>query len=360
MEFGICLASRPQDLDYVVEAERLGYTHCWAGDSQMIWSDAYAVLALVAERTATMKLGPGVAVAATRPAPVTAAALATINQLAPGRVFCGIGTGHTAMRTMGLKPMPVTEFDDYLAALRPLLRGEEVELTFRGETAPVRHLMPDDGFVRFDPPVPIFVSAFGPKAFAVAARHGDGLISSVPPDPDAVRGLRQLITGTGAEAGRTLTRVDFPVASLTTMLVLEPGETLDSERVRRQTGAFAIANLHYAYEQVTQFGHEPPAHLADIWDDYVAVVERTPIERRHQRIHQGHNCWVIPEEEPFVTAELIARTCLVGTAGELVDRVGALDEAGLDQLVLLPPLHEKEAVIRSIAADVLPAFGPRP
>ena len=74
MEFGICLASRPQDLDHVVRAEELGFTHCWMADSQMIWSDVYAMLALAAERTTTMQIGTGVAVAGTRPSSVTAAA----------------------------------------------------------------------------------------------------------------------------------------------------------------------------------------------------------------------------------------------------------------------------------------------
>ena len=65
---------------------------------------------------------------------------------------------------------------------------------------------------------------------------------------------------------------------------------------------------------------------------------------------------MIPEEEPFITPELIDATCLVGTREQLIDRIEALDEAGLDQLVLLPPLAEKEAVIRSVAEHVLPAL----
>ena len=67
MQFGICVASRPADLDYVVEAERLGFTHCWMADSQMIWSDVYASLAVAAERTSTIRLGTGVAVPAPAP-----------------------------------------------------------------------------------------------------------------------------------------------------------------------------------------------------------------------------------------------------------------------------------------------------
>ena len=250
--------------------------------------------------------------------------------------------------------MPMAEFERYLATLRPLMDGEEVDVTFRGKTAPARHLMPDDGFVRFDPRIPLYVSAFGPRALGIAARHGDGLITSAPPEPAAIAALRQRLTQAADDAGRTITRESFPIATLTTMLVLEPGEDLTSERVRRQTGAFAIAGLHYTYEQVTQFGRRPPEYLADIWDDYVAMLDSTPPERRHLRIHEGHNCWVTPEEEQFVIPELIERSCIVGTADELVRKMHALDEAGLDQIVILPPLEEKEDVIASVAEHVLP------
>jgi len=353
MAFGICLASRPEDLDYVVEAERLGFTHLWAADSQMIWSDVYAIMALAAERTSTMRIGTGVAVAPTRPAPVTAAGHATINQLAPGRVFCGIGTGNTAMRIMGHPPMPIAEFDRYLSDLRAFLDGAEVDYTFRGRTAPTRHLMPTSGFVNMDDRIPMYVSAFGPKAMALAARHGDGLITSVPPTVAAVAQARDRLEQAAAAAGRVLDRTSFPMATLTTALVLEPGESLDSDRVRRQTGAFAITSLHYTYEQVTQFGKRPPPHLADIWDDYRAQIDAQPTERRHLWTHRGHNCWVEADEERFVTPELIERTCLVGTADDLRRRVTDLYDAGLDQIVLLPPLAEKGTVIAGVAAALI-------
>src|SRR5688500_3362526 len=79
MELGICVASKIDDVDYIVRAEQLGYTSAWVADSQMLWSDPYAVLALAADRTSTIRLGIGVAVAPIRPAPVTAAAIATIS-----------------------------------------------------------------------------------------------------------------------------------------------------------------------------------------------------------------------------------------------------------------------------------------
>ena len=125
MDIGVCVASHVGDIDYVVRAEALGFSHAWLADSQMLWSDCYATLALAAARTSTIRLGTGVAVSGTRPAPVHAAGIATINALAPGRTFFGIGSGNTAMRVMGQPPHRIREFDRYLETLAPLLRGEE-------------------------------------------------------------------------------------------------------------------------------------------------------------------------------------------------------------------------------------------
>jgi alkanesulfonate monooxygenase SsuD/methylene tetrahydromethanopterin reductase-like flavin-dependent oxidoreductase (luciferase family) len=353
VEYGICVASRPADIQYVADAEELGFTHAWFADSQMIWSDVYAMLALAAQRTSTINIGTGVAVAGTRIPPVTAAAIATINQLAPGRTFCGIGTGNTAMRIMGHPPLRIAEFDDYLSVLGPLMRGEEVEYAWRNRSAPVVHLMPDDGFVRFDPPPRLYVSAFGPRSLDLAAKHGDGLITSVPPVPSFVEGMRHRITELRRAYGLPDERASFPMATLTTLAVLEAGEAVDSERVKRQVGAFAIASLHYSYEQYRQFGRPPGEHLADIWSEYLAAVEEVPEERRHLRTHLGHNCWVVPEEERFVTKSLIETSCLVGTADRLRSRIADLDDAGLDQIVLLPPLAAKEDVLVDVSRELI-------
>ena len=354
----MCIAADVGDIGYARLAEDLGFTQLWVGDSQMLWSDCYATLALIAASTNRIRIGTGVAVAGLRPAPVTAAAHATVNRLAPGRVFCAIGSGNTAMRVMGQRPMTIAELDAHLAELRPLLDGRQQPVTWRGRTAPTRHLMPDAGFVAFQPRIPLYVSAFGPRATALAARHGDGLISSVVPTPEGVGAMWARLREASAAAGRSLDPSTFLTATLTTISVLEPGEPVDSPRVKAESGAFAIATLHYAYEQWRQYGRRPPRHLADVWDDYVAMLSAVPEEVRHLRVHEGHNCWVVEEEERFVTKEVLEASCLIGTAVELADRLRELGAAGLRQVVLLPSLAEKEAVLGAVASEVLPLLTP--
>lgn len=354
IELGVCVASRITDIDHIVEAERLGYSHAWVADSHMIWSDPYAVLALAADRTSSIRLGTGVAVAGTRPAPVAAASIATINALAPGRTFFGVGTGNTAMRIMGHKPMRIDEFDRYLESIRPLLRGDRVDFDWRGKISPIRHLMPTSGFVAFEPKIPMYVSGFGPRSLGLAGKHADGAVLSIPPDAVFMERVWRSIEAGAAETGRTIDRSTFVTSSLTTAVVLQPGEAPDSARVKEQCGAFAIASLHYSYDQWRQFGRRPSGPVAAIWDEYVALLAEVPDDVRHLRIHAGHNCWVLPEEERFLTRELIEATCLVGTADELARRLRDLHAAGLDQIMLLPPLEPRNEVLRVVAQEVMP------
>ena len=131
MKFAVTIDPNINDYQLIKFAEDLDFDRAWVPDSQMIWSDCYATLAIAAVNTSRIEIGTGVAIPGTRIAPVTAHSIGTINQLAPGRTFLGIGTGHTAMRVMGQDPMPVKEFREYLRIVRALLNGEPVDYTFR-------------------------------------------------------------------------------------------------------------------------------------------------------------------------------------------------------------------------------------
>jgi 5,10-methylenetetrahydromethanopterin reductase len=245
MQIGICAASHINDIGYIVRAEELGYSHAWLADSQMIWSDCYATLALVADRTSRIKIGTGVAITGTRPAPVNAAGIGTINALAPGRTFFGVGAGNTAMRIMGLPPHHIKAMDQYITELKPLLRGEESTIHHSGREIPIRHIMQDKGFVNFDDDIPLYISGFGPRSLGVAGKHGDGAVLALPPEAAMMNNIWAMIEKGAADAGRELDRNEFYTTALSTMVVLDPGEAVDSPRVKQECGAFAMASLHY-------------------------------------------------------------------------------------------------------------------
>ncbi|HIG60448.1 MAG TPA: LLM class flavin-dependent oxidoreductase [Gammaproteobacteria bacterium] len=351
MDIGICIASDITDIDYCVRAEALGYSHAWFADSQMLWSDCYACLALAATKTTTIKLGTGVAITGTRPAAVNAASIATINSLAPGRTFFGVGAGNTAMRVMGLPPQKINAFGDYLETVKPLLKGDEAEMRHQGQQIPIQHIMPDRGFVNFKDPIPMYVSGFGPRSLSLAGRYGDGAVLGMPSDAATMENIWLMLEKDRAEK---LDRNQFYTTALTAMMVLDSGEAIDSERVKNSCGAMAMAALHYSYDQFRNFGHQPAAAFHEIWEDYCTLLGEYPEERRHQRIHMGHNCWVLPEELHFLTPKLLQSTCFIGTQDQLLEKLHQLSAAGLNQVMTLPNLDSRIECLERIAEDIIP------
>ena len=80
MDYGIGIPSYIDAWREVQAAEEAGFSHAWFYDSQLIYSDVWATMALAAEKTSKIKLGTLVAIPSNRLAPVTAAAAATVNK----------------------------------------------------------------------------------------------------------------------------------------------------------------------------------------------------------------------------------------------------------------------------------------
>lgn len=339
MRFGICIMANIDEIGFFNHAESLGYDSVWVTDSQMLFSDCYAVLALAARQTTRLRIGPGTAICGTRIPAVHVAAVATLNRLAPGRVHLAVGTGNTAMRTMGQRPMRVAEYAEHLRVLSALLRGEVVDYTFNGVTRPIRMLMHESKYMNLEPRIPLYVSGFGPRAMELAGQYGDGLVFAIPPRgvpvPEALEHARQ----GAARAGRTLD--GFRNCALTNIGLLDPGEAVDSERVIRTVGPNVMASVYYFYDEVHERRIDPPPFLRSIWKRYCALVEQTPPEYRHCRTHEYHYTYVHPGEAELIDADLIRATCLVGSADELIEQIRELERQGLQELMFATGVDEK-------------------
>ncbi|MGD0073124.1 MAG: LLM class flavin-dependent oxidoreductase [Candidatus Binataceae bacterium] len=359
MQFGVTLDTHVSKWDLVRYAEELGYDRAWVPDTQMLWSDCYATLALAAVNTKRIKIGTGIAVAGTRIAPVTAHSIATINQLAPGRVFLGIGTGNTAMRVMGQLPMPAKEFREYLRVVRDLLDGKAVDYTYRGRTREIQFLHRDRYFINLDNHIPIYVAANGPKACDAAGAYGDGWVN-VWHEAGPINERMGLLKAGAKAAGRELGK-DFHTALLTAGCVLQPGEKLTDERAINETGSWVTCELHFFYEVWQELGRKDeliPPHFRNIWDDYVKRVASfsLPENARFRQIHDGHCTYLQPEERRFVTPEAIRASCLAGTPEEIIERIRALEKNGIREINLLPAADYQKRVWRDFAEKVMPAF----
>jgi 5,10-methylenetetrahydromethanopterin reductase len=357
MEFGIGVSTHIGNWDVIRYVEELGFDRAWVGDSQMIWSDCYATMALAAANTKRIKIGTGVAITGTRLAPVTAHSIASINQIAPGRVFLGLGTGHTAMRVMGQDPMRTSEFREYLRAVRELLDGKAVDYEYRGKTREIKFLHLDRHFINLEARIPIYAAANGPKALEATGAYADGWIT-VGGQPHVTKQKLDKIAQGAANAKRKLS-ADFHTAFITTGCVLRPGEKLTDDRVIDETGSWVMCELHFFYEIWKDLGEKDeliPPHFANVWEDYLNRVKNfsLPENARFRQIHEGHLVYMQPEERRFVTPEAIRAGCLVGRPEEIAEQIRASEKAGMRETVLWPPMDRERKVYRDFAEMIFP------
>lgn len=332
MEFGIAYPARPDAWKDLVLAEEHGFSHAWFFDSQMIYSDVYVCMALAAERTKHIKLCTGVAIPGNRIAPVTAHSIATINQLAPGRVILGLSTGFTGRNTMGLPPIPLGTLREHVEMCRSLLAGEEVLYRDGNRERWIKFLHPDHGYINLKDPIPIHIAANGPKALELTGECGDGWITTLSDPASFQKNLAKVHAG-ATKAGRS---DDLPNVVLSTACVLQPGEAATSQRVIDRVGPFAIVGLHALWEQSAVASDLPPdlQELYDRYDkEYVANL-KTPTDRRYLEVHEGHLIYLKPGEEHYLNETLIRGFSLTGTGEEIVARIKALEDVGVQQIAI--------------------------
>lgn len=365
MQFGLTVGS-VDDVGLIAHAEHLGYDFCWVPDTQLLTSNPWAVLALAAQQTRTIRIGTGLAIAGLRLAPVVANSIATINRLAPGRTFLGLGTGNTAMRTMGQRPMAIAPFARYVKVVRALLRGEEVDYELRGQAHPIRFQNRHLG--HNDTPIPIHLGGFGPRAQTLAGELADGLVTGVPRGGTVVEALQRARAGAEA-AGRTLSGSGgsgapggrsgsggsggFETYALMNLLMLEPGETLSSERAIAECGAAIMANVHYLVDLHKETGAPPPDYVAPIWEDYLAYHAGRDAERAHQQLHQSHYTYLEPGEKRFITPEIIRNFTLAGQPGDIAERLGELEAQGLTGVNFIFPTEQLYRLVEDFAQRVI-------
>ena len=235
--------------------------------------------------------------------------------------------------------------------VRALLDGDEVDYALGGESHRVRFQMREHRFIDLEPRIPLYIAAFGPKAQALAGELADGLDLGPSPRRHRAGHARPRAPRRGARGARAA--AGLPVAAMVTLVMREPGEAVDSERIVAECGAAVITGLHYLVAQHLETGADPPEYARPIWNGYMKWLDETPPDLRHQRLHASHYSFVDPEEARFLTPDLISASCLVGEPEELVDQVRALEGQGLRQIMLYPPLNRQYRVIEDFADRVL-------
>ena len=297
--------------DDIALAERLGYDRAWVYDTPQQSPDVWMTLALAAERTERIGLGPGVLVPSLRHPMPNAAATATLADLAPGRVAVSFGTGFTGRRAMGYRAITWAFMDAYIRAFRGLLRGETVEW----EGARMRMLHPDGHAPARPVDVPVLVGALGPKGDAVARELGDGLYVTLS-TPEFM--------------------TEYPWVAF---LVGAPSSTATSPSTRTRVRAAGGPGWALAYHGAYEFGGPDAVRGLPGGDAWMDVVERTPAADRHLSVHTGH-CVELNEADTAAWNAgghvMLRDATITGTPDEVRGKLEDLAARGVTEIVFQP------------------------
>ncbi|OZM80960.1 LLM class flavin-dependent oxidoreductase [Pseudonocardia sp. MH-G8] len=311
MEVSCAFPTALSSPDDIALAESLGYARAWVYDTPQQSPDLWMTLALAAERTERIGLGPGVLVPSLRHPMVNAAATATLAALAPGRVAVAFGTGFTGRRAMGYRAITWAFMASYIRAYRGLLRGEVVEW----DGAQMRMLHPDGHAPARPVDVPVLIGALGPKGHEVARELGDGLYVTLqlPEFISEYSWVPYLAWGT----------------------VLEDGEAPDSDHARVAGGPGWALAYHGAYE----FGGPDAVRRLPGGAEWMAVVEEAPAPQRHLAIHTGHCVHLNDADRAAWHAgghAMLPDVTISGTRAQVRRRLDDLASHGVTEIVFQP------------------------
>ncbi len=306
MEYGVGLfpIDTPQEMLRLAErAEELGYGYLWFGDSHLIWREAYVNLGAAALRTTKAVLGTGVTNPLTRDPAVTAAAFATLRELAGDRVAVGIGLGDSSVETMSRKPATLAYLERAILTMRDLMAGKRVPV--KGGEMHIVYGREGRG--------PIYVGARGPRMLRLAGKVADGCIILVGVAPEFLAAAMAEIEKGAREAGRDLAREGFRTVCWTPCSLGEDGQAARN---------FVKAHVARVLKRPLPFalGPEDQPVIQRIYAEYDYY--------EHMAVGTHHG--------DLVPDRLVEKFAIAGTAEECAEQAARIKAAGVDQLAIIP------------------------
>jgi coenzyme F420-dependent glucose-6-phosphate dehydrogenase len=300
-------------------AEEAGFDGIYCSDHFQPWWEpgqaghAWMWLGAAAQATERCVIGPAVTPALARYHPaLVAQGFATLEQMFPGRVFLGMGSGESLNESpVGCDwpdgPGQLAAMEEALAMIRRLWDGETVDgegRYFRTKRAKL-HTRPDR-------PPPLYVSAFHPAAAKVAARYGDGLWTLA--DPESTPRLIELYRAERKAQGKDVGEI---VIQQSVSWAQTDEEALEGCRVWK--------------------GAAPPEYYVDDWHDPRAMYEHAEAVLSDEEYKRKSIISADPEEHARRLKEVEA---LGGTTLAIMNTSGS----------------DPEGAIRVYAERVLPAL----
>jgi 5,10-methylenetetrahydromethanopterin reductase len=314
--------------DQVGEVARRYEGDEWDGlcfvDTQNISPEVYVQLTVAAVNTTRIELGPWVTNPLTRHPAVTAAAIASIDQLTGGRAMLGLGRGDSSLANVGLSPVSVRRMERYLTNVRTYLAGECVpfeELADHGGAPPIKDLplghAPESSQLQWldrgRAPVPVDVVATGPRVIALAAVRSDRLTLALGADVDRLTWAIDVARSARSEAG-----LDPDALSLGAAVSVVPSDSLELAYSMAAGSVASQARFSVMHGKVVGPTSDEDRKV------YEYIAKSYDLNRHGEMADQvagiGH--------------DFIERFAVVGSPQRCAERLQELGELGLDRIML--------------------------
>jgi len=319
----------PEIVKQVQLAEALGFETVWMTDSHLVCRELWVTLTACVLGTKRIKLGPGVTVPHTRHASVTASAILTLDELAPGRIVLGMGTGGSSAQTMGLrleKVGRVGALEAMATDIRRLTRGESIRFESGAEGRVA--------WLEAPRPIPLYLAGSGPRMLTAAGKLGDGVMMYVGTAPSILRAGLDCVAAGAAASGRTASDLDVVLWTPTSI-------SRDAAQARDHVRGRVASALRHPLP--VELPPEDQAEIKRLRESYDAFQHATA-DSRHRAL--------VPDR-------LVDLMALAGTPEEVREQVGRIaDVPGIDRIAILPQVpgrgfQQREHILRMFAEDVM-------
>lgn len=324
------------------DVEAAGFDGAGILDSQLLCRDVFVTMAVAATKTSRLNLFSAVTNPFSRHASVLASAMQSVEELAPGRIQCIIGSGYTSASTIGRKPATLAQMRSTICTMKDLLAQRTVD--FQG--TPGRLTFASGR------PIPIIMAASGPKAVELAGEVADGVLLLVGYTPGIVEIVLDRLAQGAKRSGRRLEDLDI-------IWAVRTGTASTTEEARRQARPIAVhwGILGWGAQWLKESGFTVPH-----FDIPQAVYDIYP-DLAHAR-----NWEEAIAATSFVPDEVIGQLCdalgLVGTPEYCAQHIMDLTKAGVTKLYLMPfqtfsPPQQEIDAFRDVVFPRLQAAGYR-
>ena len=328
MDFGFTLKpdhSIERTIALTRQAEDAGFTYGWLFDSHVLWKEVYLLLTIMAQSSQRLRLGTCVTNPATREPSVTAAVLATLNEISGGRMDLGIGRGDSARRVMGKPPTTLARLEEATLLIRDLVEGR----TVNQDGTPLHF-----SWTRGDK-LPVWIAGYGPKALEVTARIADGVILQLA-EPDLIRWFVGQLRDAARAAGRNPNEIKVMAAA--------PAHVGAMELCRDRVRWFPALVSNHVVDLVNKYD---PADLPSALTGYV---------RDRKGYDYLHHAEVGSSNAEFVSDDVVDRFCVIGSVEDHMKKLAELADAGVDQFNIYLMNGDEDEVLEIYGREIVPAM----